>query len=272
MRNAAPALPPIAAAKFGSIADAELNMHNSIQTTLSRIRELENQVEMLKGSEEAGGIEMEIGRLRGVLAVQQTRLTVYASLLSLLRLYRNKTAHVELEDAPRITPRLKPGEPLPDAVKRVRDEIERLGIERGKVSQALLPLAEQKAQAAHYVNELRQGVRVRLKFEPFEVVFDTNSAGFSFVRWLAWFAPDALKKRLQDEIENQTPADALILSGPERKQRLSEIKARLDRLNREEEALIVQAQETEHEILRRIDADPAAVLGVRRKRTKAVAA
>ncbi|MBN9603402.1 MAG: hypothetical protein J0G33_10775 [Afipia felis] len=162
---------------------------------------------------------------------------------------------------------------MADAVRRVRAEIAKLSAEKAKVTNALLPLAEQKAQAAHFVNELARSVNIRIKREPkFEAFFESTSGGFSIARWLAWFAPDALKQRLYDELENQLPENALILSGPERKKRLSEIKARLDRLNREEEAPIMKAQESGLEILRRADANPAALLGVRHKTAKVAAA
>lgn len=273
MSNSTAKLPPFANVKWGMIFDANLQTHDAVQGTRRRIRELEDQVGMLEGAEEAGGIEMEIGRLRGVMSGLQNRLNAHAAVLGSLRLYREKMANVELEDAPRITPRLKGNETLADAVKRIRDEIAKLAAERAKVTHAFLPMAELKAQASAYVNNLAKTVRVRIKTEPtFEAFLESDSGGFSIARWLAWIAPDVLKERLYEELESQIPDDALILTGPERKTRLSEIKTRLDRLNREEEALIMRAQESGLEILRRADADPAAVLGVRRKAAKAAAA
>lgn len=265
-------LPPFAAVKWGTIYDASLQAHSAIQSTLTRIRELDDQLGMLEGAPEAGGIEMEIGRLRAVMASLQARLAAHTAILGTLRLYREKMAAHEMEDAPPVVPRLRANEPLVDAVKRIRAEIARLAAEKSEVANALLPLAAQKEAASAWVNELVKSVNIRIKTEPFEAVFETNSGGFSIARWLAWFAPEALKARLHDELENQLPENALMLTGPERKTRLSEIKARLDRLGREEEALIMKAQEAGTEILRRPDADPACVLGVRRKQAKATAA
>lgn len=273
MSNSQAKLPPFANVKWGVIYDANIQINTAVQSTLERIRGLERQVAMMEGSPECGGIEMEIGRLRGVLASLQQRRDAHAAVLGALRLYRERMVAYEFEDAPRVTPRLRANEPLADAVKRIRGEIARLSAEKTEVTHAMLPLTEQKAQAAHFVNELAKSVNIRIKREPtFEAFFESTSGGFSIARWLAWFAPDALKKRLYDELENQLPDDALILTGPERKTRLNELKAKLDRLNREEESLIERAQEQGLEILRRADADPAAILGVRRKTAKASAA
>jgi len=273
MSNPVAKLPPSANLKWGQIYDANIQTHTSIQNTLERIRDLESQLETLDGSPECGGIEMEIGRLRGVLVKLQTRRDAHAAVLSTLRLYREKMAAHELEEAPRVTPRLKLNEPLADAVKRIRNEIARLSVEKIEVTHAMLPLTEQKAQASRFVNELAKTVNTRFKREPtFEAFLESSSGGFSIARWLAWFAPEAFKARLHDELENQLPENALVLTGLERKTRLSELKAKLDRLNREEEALITLAEEAGTEILRRADADAACILGVRRKVAKAAAA
>jgi hypothetical protein len=83
--------------------------------------------------------------------------------------------------------------------------------------------------------------------------------------------PDGFARRLEAEIDSM-PDAPLALSKTAQAKRLAKLSDEMDGLERKEEALVASAALAGQDILRRPDAIPAAILGVRITKKVAVAA
>src|SRR5205085_5806368 len=92
-------------------------------------------------------------------------------------------------------------------------------------------------------------------------VFVTHSEVTASLPFLAWLNKEALISAIDREIDN-CANDKAALSDDTRQKKLSEALRDVLAHEREEEALIVQAEQLGFSILRRPDADPRAVLGL----------
>ena len=100
---------------------------------------------------------------------------------------------------------------------------------------------------------------------------DVVMAKSDVLNLLCFFLPDQVLAALQGMIGEQSPSNAMPAS--ERIKRVAELEARLLELERSEEAMIVAAAAAGQDILRRVDADPRALLNVVvRARAQATAA
>lgn len=268
-------LPKRAKAKFTRLADAEIEAADVLRGTVNRASEL-NRVMLLRSAGDIEDEKAELSRLQALQAQQQRRhMEIANCVMRLRRFFMELPASVDLEDAPREKVQARKGESLPDAINRVRLEISRAQSEVRKLSQAGPRAADLKRAARKYVMQLAETGRPKITatHEKFEIEFQTG--GFTLApnvrAIISWLDPDALIKRLEDEID-ALPVPPLTLSLKEKNERLTVAKAKLLTLEREEEALIEAASDDGQRIVRRYDADPVAVLGVQIKRTKAVAA
>lgn len=149
-------------------------------------------------------------------------------------------------------------------VERIRGEIAALKAEREQVAQAPRTVAEAVAVLDDALD------RIAAKFTPnaagllnpearatdFTLGHGTHDRGTEAAVWLF---RDQVRDRLVAEIKAADHSDGI--AAGDRAARLSKIDTRLLGLEREEEALIVQAADHGMEIMRRPDADPRAVLG-----------
>ncbi|MBR2120657.1 MAG: hypothetical protein IJ935_18835 [Afipia sp.] len=162
-----------------------------------------------------------------------------------------------------------------EEINRVRAEIRTTQSDVRKLYHAGPRAADVKRAARNFVRGLAENGRPKITatHESFEVEFQTG--GFTVApnirAILAWLDPEALTKRLEDEIDAM-PVPALALSLKEKNERLAVAKDALLVLERAEEALIEAAYDDGEQIVRRYDADPQAILGVQIRRKKAVAA
>lgn len=268
-------LPKRAKAKFLRLADAENEAADVLRGTVNRESEL-NRVMLLRSGGNLEAEEAELSRLQGLRAQQHRRHTEMSnSVMRVRRFMMELPAGIEIEDAPREKTQPQKGESWSDAINRVRREIATLQSNVRETLKAGPRAADLKRAAKNYVKGLTDIGRPRIiaTHEAFELAFESGSfAGVPNMRAiLAWFDPDTLLARLEDEID-ALPVPALTLSLKEKNERLTVAKANLLSLEREEEALIESAADDGHHVTRRHDADPRAILGVRIKRRKAVAA
>jgi len=173
--------------------------------------------------------------------------------------------------------RLKPSQPvvvnskllgnLQAALDKCRGDNQHLTNKRAAVLAAPLSSTEAKRRARVQVMSLvKQG-------EP--TVFDLIEHRKSVFRWplskvkdvpdaiaiLAWYDPEGLIRRIEETID-QRADDANSLSDAEMAKQVKEIDAALLYSERLEEAVICAAEQVGQPMLRRVDADPRAVLGL----------
>lgn len=197
------------------------------------------------------------------------------------------------------------GKTLVQAIERVQDQIHHLKGEHWRVLRAPKPLAELRAQLRAKIEALAERGRPRLQgvnripanpyeptgpCQPFELLFRAGSnapvpghgltsdyyqpygASIDAAALAAWLWKDELLARLEGELEAASDV-AEGLGDEQRNRELKRLDAALLELERDEEALIVQAHETGLHIMRRRHANPLAVLSVKEvtARTRAAA-
>ena len=172
------------------------------------------------------------------------------------------------------------GDALTEALAAIRSHVGKLKVELGKTKSAALPKADMKRLARAYAHDLaKKGApKIEVRKGVFEATFhdprldvELTAMPALLAATMAWVDPDRLAQRLEAEIDAM-PEPPLALSKTAQAKRLAEVEAELDGLERREEALIRQAALAGTDILRRPDASPAAVLGVKIARRIAVAA
>jgi hypothetical protein len=171
-----------------------------------------------------------------------------------------------LEPAPAINGiKLGPDETLQDALSKVREEIAACSQHLAAVKTAPLPLEDQQQLVEDFIARQHSaarptvavvGDRLRVTFRD-SVIASTDDA----VSLLCVFAPDQVFKMLTLALREQ-PVRADAMPAAERIRRTAELEAQLLELELLEEALIMRAHGDGVDVLRRVDAAPAAVLGV----------
>jgi hypothetical protein len=185
-----------------------------------------------------------------------------------------------LEDVP--PPAVEPlaGAALEAGLASLRKAIAERKMEQHRVSAASLPKADLKRLARAYAHELarKSAPKIDLVKGGFDAKFHDPRADYEWretptkiAGMLAWLDPEGFTQRLEAEIDAQ-PEPPLALSASAQKKRLAEIEAELDGLERKEEALIGAAAKGGTDVLRRAEASPEAVLGVRIAKRAAKAA
>lgn len=174
-----------------------------------------------------------------------------------------------LEVAPGARAKPNKDETIAAAIARVRLDILSCKQDLAAARNAPLPTADLKKLVAARVQRMASNGSPNLSADGGKLVlwFTDPRAGDSrcelneVARLLAWFDPDRLTKRLEDEIdalgEPQNP-----LTAKEKEKRLAELTARMDQLERAEEGLIEAGHEQGLDVARRADASPAAVLEI----------
>jgi hypothetical protein len=176
---------------------------------------------------------------------------------------------VVLEVAPPVRTKLRDDEKVASAIARVRLDILSCKQDLAAAQNAPLPVAELKRLVAARVLRMKNNGAPNLTVDGGKLVlwFTDPRAGDSrcelneVARLLAWFDADRLTARLADEIDALgEPQNPLTPEAKEKK--LAELTARMNDLERSEEALVENAQAQGMDVMRRADASPAAVLGI----------
>lgn len=226
-------------------------------------------------------IQQQMDRLDAKRDQAGRRREALAELASAIRQYLSKLpADAVLEPSP-VTAAPRKGETLAQSIARTRDEITAARMNLLTVRTAPPPKSELKVAAAAKVKSYAaQGApdmdidRSRNKFDLIWVRANELDFGVPpkvIISWLAWLAPELMLAALIRDIDARPEPQAPIASA-ERQQRMAELASTVDRLEREEEALIESAQAQGLDVCRRENASPLAVLGLTVRERAAVAA
>lgn len=187
---------------------------------------------------------------------------------------------VKIAAADTVEAKVGKGESPRDAVARVRAEIAGLRDEVRAVKKAPYPSAEVKARVAATVDALAEMGAPRVQravrhagppeFPEMHVETRMWMEGKPFVgratvpdttALLAWMFPDAMKAALEREVQ-RVADDAQAIPAAERPTKLKALAGSILAAERQEEAIIMLADERGDTIHRREDADPRAILGL----------
>lgn len=263
-----PGLPDKVQSKVMQLLDAEqqaLTTMNMIQRTIS---ENENARTNTTDDNKAKAITREITRLQALQPDNQARYKNLADLNAKVSRYLAMLpAHVELADTKKLRAKLGEGETHLKVVTRMRSEIMALLGERSRVERSSPTIAEMKAAATRFVEQLATDGKPRLLIEHgrnFSLQFGRGVIGEadpSPAQVLAWIDQKAVIKRLHEQIdEAQKPKNMLTFG--DRKKRLAEISDELFELERVEQAHIEAALGDGQIIDQRPNCDPRALLGL----------
>lgn len=151
------------------------------------------------------------------------------------------------------------------AITQVRRQLEEVKSKRREIAQAPEPIGDTKAKAREYVRQLAESAmaRVELDARRISLRFETDAGrDFRLLQILAWFDPDLMLTRIEEELDKVAPSDAKAISRPDKQRRFAELdQAELD-LERKDEQLVLEAIASGQHTLRREQANPLAVLGV----------
>jgi hypothetical protein len=262
-------LPKSASEKLMRLADQEIEAQALMATTYKRIVGHDDALSYNPVRPDREAIVQEIGRLQRQHGEQQQRYADLARLNTALRDWLERLpANATVKAAPAVKVSLgKGGETYLSAVERVREAITTATKQSFAVHRAGLPAADQKAAVAAAVRDLAAKGKPKLRIDHSGVELSFGGKGFTTLSsaevfgFLAWTDPDDLIERLEREIDTM-PRAALELSPAEKAKRAAELRMEIENLERREEAIICRAADEGQIIARRINADPAAILGV----------
>jgi hypothetical protein len=261
-------LPVKAKIKWQGLIDAETGAQDSLRAIAHRVSTLSASLATAPASE-AGSIEHELSRQRAKQSAAQDQHYYLANQNARVRHFLlEKVGKAQLEDVKTRPAKLEKGETLKQAATRIRARIAALKVEHQKITNAALPVADQKKAAAIEVARLAEKGKPKLSIghDHFSVALDAMVASshapvVDLAAILAWVDPAALLARLSAQIDEQ-PKPSLALSAKVRAERLEAISIELLVLEHEDEQL-VEASEIEGPVLaRRNDCDIRALLAI----------
>lgn len=273
-----PGLPDKCQQKVMLLLDAEQQALTAVTMTQRQIGESQKALDLNSSGDKADALAREIARLQSKQPDNQARHRLLADLNARVSRYLEMLpAHVQLDDAKRIKPKLADGETHLKVVQRIRAELVGLIGERSRVERSSPTVAEMKAAATRFVEQLARDGTPRLIIEHgknFDLQFGRGVIGEddpSPAQVLAWIDPEAVVRRLHEQID-EAPKSTNSMTFADRKKRLAEISDELFNLERLEQTHIdAAAAEGSAEILNRPNVDVRALLGLVVLRDKATA-
>lgn len=274
-------LPPAAASRLSHIETAAHTAEEAVNYAVGRIREIQNMLGLNPGMADADReqFNIEIKELTAQRNEAQARRNAARGLVGeldnfLLRLNREGRP---IELAPKVaTPKQKNGESLKTVLERVRQEIDAIKGEQYRTRLAPPPIEDLKAQARSYVQQMATSVQPRptpamARGEGFDLSWFGDDAVSQplltpkrGIALLCWLYPDKATERLVNVIAQMPRPAVPALSEEEKRAKLKELAATLDRLEREEEATVdALHRDGMINVARRVDASPLAILGIR---------
>ncbi len=266
-------LPLAAQNKLSAIERAAEDAAALVQASLSRARQLSAALSAAEAGEIPGdivGLTRELETTRAAQSARQARYSTIMGCLNAVRVWaEGQPPHVVLEPAP-VAVEPPEGEPLPAVIDRIRATLTATVTELRAVERAPLPVADLKAAMRQQVAALADRGRPSINIErgALEINFRRQQSTIpgttpdDVAASLAWLDADLLIARLDAEID-ALPTPPLALSAADKANRRAALTARIDTLERQEEALIEMALASGQDVVRRANASPAAVLGVR---------
>lgn len=260
-------LPPKAYARAMGLLEAEQQALTLSTSTSQKISEAQQALALNPHGPHADDIRLEIEHMEAARLRYQDQYRQRANLRAQVEHYLSKLPpDASLADAKGLKAKLKEGETLLEALKRVRGQIAELTSEQSAVKQASLPLGEMKALAKKWIDERAASARptITASQDRFSINFVDPTAFTSHVDpigALCWLDPERMKARLFEQIDSM-PKSRLALNATEKAERLRELQDALFDVERQEEAFIIAAEDVGQIVPRRVNASPAAILGL----------
>jgi hypothetical protein len=261
-------LPVKARLKLMAIQTSAESAHDASLSATRRLSDINRAMATAPSSERAN-LEFEISRWRGKQEETQRWYRSYADLVARLEGYILTLGPVQLADAKVKTVTIAKGETLAQAAARIRAKISGLKMERQKVLQAALPIADAKLQAAEYVAKLVERGAPKIVYghtQDFRALFNAIVDGAytsqqDIGAHLAWLDSAAFLQRLCEQID--AAAKPLFAIGAQaRTERFAGLDAELLLCEFEDEAVVEKSEVDGPVLERRADADPRAILGL----------
>lgn len=276
-------LPPKTRARVVNYAEAEHSLMTVIRSNQSLIKELDDGLAIALHnqkieqevnnhtvvSERVQSLRDQIKERQDVMEGQRDKHRALADINSKIRRFLDTLpADVNIDEAPRVNVKLKPGLNHLQQVAELRVSIMRLIAERAQVERTGLPKDEIKAQIKKLIVEAAMKGRpsIVVNHEKAEVLFlakveNAFTPTQDLFATLAWFDPDHLEAALLAQVE-EMPTPKHAMTPADKRVRLSEIKQELTTLEREECALIDDAADQGIVIEPRANVDMKAFLGI----------
>lgn len=242
-------LPPKARAKIFTFAETETSLMTSIRATQAHIKELDEAISMT--SEDARKLDLreQIEQRRDVMETNREKHRAVADLNAKIRRFLDLIpADASVDDVKPVKFKLK-DETHQQAVVRLRGLIVGLIAERAQVERVALAHEEVRAQLKKWITEcgLRARPSIVATHEKFSVKYTTTiedgyTPQLDVMALLAWLDPEYLEQKLLEQIE-EMPKPKLAMTPLEKKQRLAAIKVELLEAERQEIAIIDDAQD-----------------------------
>ena len=223
-------------------------------------------------------LQDELTRLAARIKQREDKRTQAAMLVGALRGFLEQASRRSqpLTSVQHPPPQLRDGETLTAALARVRDEIGRLQSDLRSLAAAPLTKSELKAAARRWVEQMAEAGRPQVLIErgQFTVRFMPGAIGDGplgpgSAAVLSALLPDVVLAALEQQID---AAAGNGVSAADRGQRESMLLARIATLEFDEEALVEQAHENGHDVARRPQCSPLAILAIKTASAQRLAA
>jgi hypothetical protein len=289
-------LPPKSKLKVARLVDLARDLEVSFQSLIARQERLREELGLLRSQQaqaverahqitnapEAAAaaakefepalaeLESEITRLDKDRAKRESRRYDSAQLVAQLRSWLEGAAvrRTPLAQGLPVKLQIAEGDTPMDAVRKIRAQIEHTQKELTALRRAALPASELKAKAREYVAELSkagtpslhvQDAQFRVDWPP-GAQMPMGSLGPGALAIICWLFPDMVTKRFDDLIDK---IESHGVPAAQRGQREHTLLIKLTDLERMEECLIERFESDLPELIRRPNADPQSVLGLR---------
>jgi hypothetical protein len=261
--------------RLRAAADEIEYIANSIQRSIS---DIERQIIKTTDEKVEESLNEQANEMRVSLASHRERHRSAAALVARIDQWLlGHRGNIEFAMVP--APKVK-GLGIDDLLKQIddtRSEIASAKDELALVKRAPMVRPDIEKQVQQWVAEkaMRGMPMVKIAGAHIEVDFRDHAGGWSssasdrLAAALAWLNPDAMTAQLLKQV-NRSLGTQSALTEEERESRIAELTERLDDLERREEALIEAAIAGGHAVMRRVDASPSAVLGIRPEATDRV--
>ena len=272
-------LPPGAASRLSRYENNAATAMQAAEAAKRRREEIENafRANVSMSDQDRAQLEIELRDHATAQGVELQRHRDNADLLATLRTFVESLGVSErkIEEAPAVPFKLKKNESLKTCLARLRDEINTVKRAQRDAAIAPLPVEDLKAQAVYYVERLASQVFPR----PTPAMGRGDGFGLSFfgddptaikplnsthtLALLCWFDPEKATERLVEAVGHLPRPNVPALSAFDKAERIKELAAHLDMLERQEEACVLALhQEGFTNVVRRSDASAMAVLSI----------
>jgi hypothetical protein len=275
-------IPEAAQTKMMGLMEQETSALNALNGATRQLKQIQADLSLCNDvsdpkDERAGPLRQEMAFTANTIAHWQTKHRALSDLNTNLRVFLERLpVDVSIVERKPARFKLEPGEDYKAAVDRVQDQIkfqksikvkvQRSGLTKREKKEAIKPWIERQAR--------RASPNMRWNDDGTPVItFDTNLEGANapmrdVPAMLCWLAPDLMKAKLFEMID-AVPDNQVSMSKEQKQERLVELDREIFALGLEEEAIIEAAAARDTHLMRRADADPKAVLGLRVMQAKA---